>query len=147
MTPELLAHLTPEQQEAWERCQKATPGPWHHAGDCVRDEHDLDLMDSVLQMQWKRSHDDIWTEEDVACGWKERPAQERIRNAAFAALARLGYPAALLELAQTKQALAGLRAAVEREQHAVGCGYRFAAVVNGVEARGFCDCWKSRLPK
>lgn len=28
MTPAQIALLTPEEREAWERCGKATPGPW-----------------------------------------------------------------------------------------------------------------------
>ena len=81
MTPKLLALLSPEQQEAWDRCQRATPGPWFIK--------EGELSAETLTISPSEAHD---------------------ANMALCADARVGYPAALLELAQTKQALAGKEA-------------------------------------
>ena len=48
------------------------------------------------------------------------------------------------ELAQTKQALAELRAAVDAAPHDLTCS---AISRNGLLPLGNCDCWKSRVPK
>ena len=87
MTPDLLALLSKEQQEAWERSQ------WVKQGQ--------------LGYMWA---DDL--------------------------------PAALLELAQTKQELAELRAAVSRLAHEELCCYP-----NGPDEDTPCNCQLSRLPK
>jgi hypothetical protein len=94
MTPDLLAHLTPEQRAAWERCQKAKATMWGR---------------SVVQMEALQSYS-------------------------------RDLPAALLELAQAKRELAGLRAAVDAAPHEYYC-------INAGSSCTKCNCWKSRVPK
>ena len=139
MTPELLALLSTEQREAWERCQKATAGPWHDAGNFVRDKYDHDLMAAYQRMCWKRDGE-VWTEEESAQGYKNRSVLDVRNNAAFAAHARQDLPAALLELAQAKQALAELQAAVADAPHDMWCAVTFPAAPADLMA---CNCWKS----
>ena len=140
MTPELLAHLTPEQREAWERCQKAIPGPWEAADE------KFDRVIRVAHTPGCKCEED----ESVYCGAghvvlrihdKAKFFNNRLHDPANILLishARLDLPAALLELAQTKQAVAELRAAVADAPHDIWCAVTFPAA----ELMA-CNCWKS----
>ena len=167
MTPELLALLRPDQREAWERCEKATPGP-HQARFLYRmirllREHGLE---HGLMPGDDEGHD--WADADL---WANAVSD---------------LPAALLELAQakaelaesssahyrditvmadalreTKQALAELRAAVDAAPHAYPCNtiyerltgprscgmdYEVRSSSDDEDETQFpCDCWKSRI--
>lgn len=115
MTPELLTLLTPEQQEAWERCQRATPGPWKAAYRGIF----ADAGGKVAEV------------EPTYMGYGDPHRTtlciENERTANFIAHARLDLPAALLELAQTKKE----RAAFRSVGHDDDCG----AIVAGWQQR------------
>ena len=96
MTPGLLALLSPEQREAWERCEKATPGP-HQARFLYRmirllREHGLEYG---LMPGDDEGHD--WADADL---WANAVSD---------------LPAALLELAQAKAEMAESSAAHYRD--------------------------------
>ncbi len=154
MTPELLALLSPEQREAWERCQKATPGPWERPEESEQivaglieqtGRHSLRYKAEICGMSGEStlSADDVF--EHYFNG--EPPCDEDGEELD-------------LELAQVKAELAELRAAVEAAPHGqrctVWCGcphcergdfevHEYA--MSPTCAPGGCDCWKSRLPK
>ena len=155
MTPELLAHLTDAEREAWELCQKAIPGPWEvaeepvdrvirvgHSADCRCGEaddlgHYCGYGHVVMRVHDKRKHFN---------NRRHDPA-----NIAFIAHARTGYPEALLELAKARQALAELRAAVAEAPHDTQCRSEAELCDETCGKSGCphmdrsCDCWKSRL--
>ena len=122
MTPELLALLTPKQQEAWERCQKVTPGPWQQDGSHIYGPDPQRLL--VCQVNY------------IGQGYQEESAA----NEALLKRVNVDLPAALLELAQAKHALAELRAAVADAPHDMWCAVTFPAAPADLMA---CNCWKS----
>ena len=93
MTPELLALLTPEQQEAWERCEKATPGPW------------VSSVGSWNKSSWKHKAP-LTLLGGTLANFLVMNTGDASPDGDFAAHACQDLPAALLELAQAQQALA-----------------------------------------
>ena len=110
MTPELLVLLSTEQQEAWERCQKATPGPWAGAVDINEAGNWWGKVPENATECVVVSHYDVNELlgcEHICCTNDDGLATEReVDDAQFIAHTRLDLPDALLELAQVKQALA-----------------------------------------
>lgn len=137
MTPELLNMLTKEQQAAWERCQKATPGPWEYDAtpSCWPAVIDGNSKTGALLM----SADSLNVSES-----------QNQANATFAAHARQDLPAALLELAQTKAALveqAEETAAITREAY-VPAVIGWTDCPNCHQAHdALADCPKPEAPK
>ncbi len=124
MTPELLAHLTAEECAAWERAQKATPGPW------------VSGVGSWNKSHWKHKAP-LTCATGTLANFLVMGTGESSADGEFCAHARLVLPAALLALAQ-------LRAAVETAPHGKQCdGYDLESLRTVL----FCDCWKARLPK
>lgn len=97
MTPDLLALLSPEQQAAWERCQKATPGPWDWVPTAYMFTGDAEMPDDEF------TGAAILADGQVIFGVTEDTFEPYPRDSAFIQNARLDLPAALLELASTKQ--------------------------------------------
>ena len=121
MTPELLALLTPEQQEAWERCQKATPGPLtYDRRSSLTNWRD----DCTFEMEWMPN----------------TPYENEDADGYFFAHARQDLPDALLELAQAKAAVAELRAAVADAPHDMWCAVTFPAAPADLIT---CNCRKA----
>lgn len=126
MTPEQLAHLTPSEREAWEMCQKSTPGPW-----------EVEPKSSPRMVQ---STGLMWMNEDVGllpswicnCGsYYDAEQKSKVEgNSAFIAHARTALP----ELLQT---VAELRGDMAAAPHGSGCW-------NGLHGQK-CNCWKSKV--
>ena len=148
MTPELLALLTPEQREVWERCQKAVPGPWETAEEptdkVIRVAHTPGCKcDEVEDLgHYCGAGHVVMRVHDKAAFFNNRPYDAA--NLSFIAHARQDLPAALLKLAQAKRTLAELRAAVADAPHDMWCAVTFPAAPADLMV---CNCWKSRLPK
>lgn len=172
MTLELLNHLTADERAAWERAQKATEGPWQYDEICP-------LSDGMYTWGEVNTADDTHTVAEVddspvcrvAPGLNVKHCPQYVADGYFIAHARLDLPAALLALAQTKQALAHmakiaverhnqiadletelaqLRAAVDAAPHEEDCDYIDAFGRRDERGRRIhmpCDCWKSRFLK
>lgn len=99
MTPELLKHLTADERAAWERCQRATDGPWAECRSVMAGMVDGDFFGYGIDSADERA-------EAIAYAVGDYSGIIKKQDARFIAHSRLDLPAALLALAQLRQKLA-----------------------------------------
>ena len=140
MTPEQLTYLTPSEREAWELCQKATPGPWEatYLGVFVKGGCGVAEIAPTYMGYGAPHRDKLYVENQ--------------QTAAFIAHARTALPESLRSLAELRAALAAAphdrnpEDPCNSEQTAWESHMSDTQGVTRDTGRS-CDCWKSRLPK
>lgn len=92
MSPELLAHLTPEERAVWDACAAATAPPWHLSAD----RQTLTQTNHVTR--------DVWT------------IPHTLEDMDFIAAARPALPVALRTIATLRAELAEVQATLDNER-------------------------------
>ena len=142
MTPELLALLTPEQQEAWQIHEIASYMPSAYVADALLQlaQAEQALAEAKLRLLDAQAARTIWMERSKA------NAAEY--NVAYDAMCEIGemlgcaedWAAIKAALKETLGKVGELRAAVADAPHDIWCAVTFPAAPAKLMA---CNCWKS----